>query len=255
LNWTIRSGLTRVATIKVVEELSMGSQVEPLRSFGGEGVVALQQHGVPHIVIVENSALIRGSLARALIGSLHCGVSEYPTANDFLKEKEPSKDTVVILSFASRVWYSIHMDIALITGARPATRTIVFAHEEGPKAALFAISHGAKGYVPITIGWTGAVEAIRIVVAGGIYMPPECVIAPQSSPPIAPNPPPSNGITVREMAVLRAIQQGKPNKIIAHELSLRESTVKAHIRNIMFKLRRKNRTELAVMSRDILTAE
>jgi len=50
----------------------------------------------------------------------------------------------------------------------------------------------------------------------------------------------------RELAVVRAIQQGKPNKIIAYQLGMCESTVKVHVRNVMKKLKARNRTEVAV---------
>ena len=53
-------------------------------------------------------------------------------------------------------------------------------------------------------------------------------------------------ITGREAAVLGLLCQGKGNKTIAYELGLSEGTVKVHLRNVMRKLRAKNRTEVAV---------
>jgi DNA-binding NarL/FixJ family response regulator len=50
--------------------------------------------------------------------------------------------------------------------------------------------------------------------------------------------------TERQEEVVQALRRGKANKIIAHELNLRESTVKVHIRNIMKKLKATNRTEV-----------
>ena len=46
--------------------------------------------------------------------------------------------------------------------------------------------------------------------------------------------------------MLQALKQGKANKLIAHELNMREGTVKVHVRNIMRKLHAKNRTEVAI---------
>ena len=45
------------------------------------------------------------------------------------------------------------------------------------------------------------------------------------------------------MAVLAQLRQGKANKLIAHELSMSESTVKVHVRNIMRKMGATNRTQ------------
>jgi DNA-binding NarL/FixJ family response regulator len=52
-------------------------------------------------------------------------------------------------------------------------------------------------------------------------------------------------LTQREVEVAEAIRKGKPNKIIAYELNLCESTIKVHIRNIMKKLNATNRTQVA----------
>ncbi len=53
------------------------------------------------------------------------------------------------------------------------------------------------------------------------------------------------------MAVLSHLQQGKANKIIAHELSMSESTVKVHVRNIMRKVGATNRTQAAYKARQM----
>ena len=55
-------------------------------------------------------------------------------------------------------------------------------------------------------------------------------------------------LTSRELSVVRAIRQGKSNKIIAHELNMCLSTVKVHVRNVMRKLDAKNRTEVAMVA-------
>jgi DNA-binding NarL/FixJ family response regulator len=235
----------------------MGSHVDRIPGVvAGTRAAQFTEDGALHVAIIENSALIRGSLARAILGSLQCSVSEFSTTNDFLTAKEDQARTIVILSFASRPCESVQTDINLIVAARPISPTIVFAQAAGLDAALFALNCGAKGFIPITTGWTLAVEAIRIIGAGGTYIPLDCLIAAQPSARIVQNPAPTTGVTfgvtLREISVLRAIQQGKPNKVIAHDLNISESTVKAHIRHIMFKSQAKNRTELAVRSAAIL---
>jgi len=60
--------------------------------------------------------------------------------------------------------------------------------------------------------------------------------------------------TSRQTAVIAALRQGKQNKIIAHELNMRESTVKVHVRNIMQKLKATNRTEVAYLTNQLDSA-
>ena len=54
---------------------------------------------------------------------------------------------------------------------------------------------------------------------------------------------PEEELTSRQAAVAERLRRGKPNKIVAYELNMCESTVKVHIRNIMKKLQATNRTE------------
>ena len=54
--------------------------------------------------------------------------------------------------------------------------------------------------------------------------------------------------TARQLDVLERLKQGQPNKIIAYELGMCESTVKVHIRNIMKKLKATNRTQVAFLT-------
>jgi DNA-binding NarL/FixJ family response regulator len=75
----------------------------------------------------------------------------------------------------------------------------------------------------------------------------------RGGPGAAPFPPTSGLVTARELAVVRAIQKGKSNKVIAYELNMCESTVKVHVRRIMKKLTAKNRTDVAIKSQSVLS--
>lgn len=58
--------------------------------------------------------------------------------------------------------------------------------------------------------------------------------------------------TRRETDLLELLRRGLPNKLIAYELGISESTVKAHLRSIMMKLKAKNRTQaVSILAREI----
>lgn len=59
-------------------------------------------------------------------------------------------------------------------------------------------------------------------------------------------------ITAAEMIVLEKLCQGKPNKIIGHEIGIAVSTVKVHVRHMMKKTGADNRVQLALMHLGIL---
>jgi len=58
----------------------------------------------------------------------------------------------------------------------------------------------------------------------------------------------TGGLTIRESEVLDHLREGMQNKAIAFAMSISESTVKVHLRNIMRKLRATNRTQAVVMA-------
>jgi DNA-binding NarL/FixJ family response regulator len=64
-----------------------------------------------------------------------------------------------------------------------------------------------------------------------------------------------NILTPREIDILRLLGEGKQNKIIAYELDICESTVKVHIRHIMGKVGAINRTQAALLAREMLGDE
>jgi DNA-binding NarL/FixJ family response regulator len=143
----------------------------------------------------------------------------------------------------------------ILSQVAPRVPIIVLAYNNDAEMAKAAISHGAKGYIPVTLGFDIAIEAVRFVLAGGTYVPIDFLLMRAWSGDAPSEPLPGSSavtVTARELAVVRAIQHGKSNKVIAYELGMCESTVKVHVRRIMKKLRAKNRTEVAIKSNELL---
>ena len=142
--------------------------------------------------------------------------------------------------------------LSIISDLAPSLPTIVLSSKYDFEVMRAVIGCGAKGYIPMTMGFEITVEAVRFVLAGGTYVPAECLLSAILSAGTPSRPAASGAITGRELAVVRAIHQGKPNKIIAYELNMCESTVKVHVRHIMKKLRAKNRTDVAIKATALL---
>lgn len=123
---------------------------------------------------------------------------------------------------------------------------VVLSEVESPEAVLAAFENGARGYITTadtTIGL--ALEIVRLVRAGGTFVPPSSLALHRPSR-RDPSPPGHDGepFTPRQQAVLRHLKLGKANKTIARDLEMSESTVKIHLRNIMKKMNAANRTEV-----------
>jgi DNA-binding NarL/FixJ family response regulator len=135
---------------------------------------------------------------------------------------------------------------------------VVLSDVDCPEAILDAFESGARGYIPTTDTTLGlALEIVRLVRAGGTFVPPSSLALRRASrrdlPPPA-EPVPAEPFTPRQMAVLRHVKLGKANKTIARELDMSESTVKIHLRNIMKKMKAANRTEVACRAHAFETA-
>jgi len=105
---------------------------------------------------------------------------------------------------------------------------------------------GAMGYIPKSSSSQVILSALRLVLAGGVYVPVN--VLHDADSPSEPAHKVRGGIhlTDRQLDVLHLIIQGKPNKVIARELQLSEGTVKIHLASIYRALNASNRTEAAM---------
>ncbi|MEI4260941.1 helix-turn-helix transcriptional regulator [Roseovarius sp. D0-M9] len=110
------------------------------------------------------------------------------------------------------------------------------------------------GFLPMGVEMDCWLSVLRLLVWGERYVPANLIDNAREAPaPATPSTP--NGqdrshnaqqevhLTAREREVLRAAAAGKPNKIIAEDLSLSQHTVKLHMHHIIAKLGVSNRTE------------
>lgn len=134
---------------------------------------------------------------------------------------------------------------------------VILADSDDLVQILKALEIGARGYILTTVDIGVCAEAIKLAVAGGIFIPASSVRAVRHL--IEKNTPGGRDLselfTMRQAEVVNALRKGKANKIIAYELEMRESTVKVHIRNIMRKLKATNRTEIVYKINDIYPAD
>lgn len=105
-----------------------------------------------------------------------------------------------------------------------------------------SLDAGVMGYISKSEHSPVLLSALRLVLAGGIYVPPKLV---QSPPPGLPNQHAAlpYGLTPRQYEVLKMLLLGKSNKEIAQEFNLSTITVKAHIGAIFKSLHVGNRAE------------
>jgi DNA-binding NarL/FixJ family response regulator len=139
----------------------------------------------------------------------------------------------------------------------PAVPVIVLSAQYDPATVLAALGAGAAGFIPKSTPNDVMRGAIRMVLDGGRYLPPELLgpadgssTAVVSPPARTRRPAPASlqhlGLTARQLDVFKLVGQGLSNKVICRELGLAERTVKAHVTAAMRVLGVSSRTQLAL---------
>jgi DNA-binding NarL/FixJ family response regulator len=191
-------------------------------------------------------------LASYLPGSL---IEAVESIREVQADGNRSGASVVILHARSASLRSAEIteEIAAIGTMVPGVPLVVMSDLPDVAEVHMAMELGARGFLPADLSLPQAVAAIRFVGSGGTYIPPCVLAASRGMQPISSTGPrDSSGrliqFTARQLDVLERLKQGQPNKIIAYELGMCESTVKVHIRNIMKKLKARNRTQVLLLT-------
>ena len=126
---------------------------------------------------------------------------------------------------------------------------VMLSSEDNPQIIRDSIDHGASGFIPKSSTAQVLIAALRLILAGGIYLPPNAlhgVRAQQSAVSTHDTTKPTDpidGLSYRQLEVLMKVVQGKANKVVAREMSISEGTVKAHLSAAFRALGVHNRTE------------
>jgi DNA-binding NarL/FixJ family response regulator len=147
----------------------------------------------------------------------------------------------------------------------PAIPVIVLSGYEDPAVMRSVLERGVLGFIPKAYSPDVMLSAVRLVLAGGVYVPPMML----SSMPPGTNaalradatPAPVQTIehlhkvlTERQLEVLQLLSQGKANKVIGRAMGISEGTVKIHLAAIFRALNVRNRTEAVLATQSLIKA-
>jgi DNA-binding NarL/FixJ family response regulator len=133
----------------------------------------------------------------------------------------------------------------------PQLPVIVLSADETKESVQAVITAGASGFIPKSSSSALMQSAIRLVLSGGVYLPPQLLMAEVRNGAGSPGHSGQITLTDRQRDVLRLLAVGMSNKQICRELGLGEGTIKVHIAAIYRCLDVCNRTEAANIARHI----
>ena len=139
--------------------------------------------------------------------------------------------------------------IKRVRDAHPTVRMIVASGNDDPATIRKVLAMGVAGFLPKSEAPEVLLQALRLVLSGGSYMPPQALGDFRDGQLMSR--PDASGLTARQLDVLRLVMRGEPNKGIARQLGLSEGTVKIHIAAILRALQSRNRTEAVAMARKL----
>jgi DNA-binding NarL/FixJ family response regulator len=206
------------------------------------------------ILVVDDHPLMREAV-QGVVARLEPGAAVVAAADSergfAIAEAEPDLDLVLLdLNLpglagipALKAWRRRYPEVPVV----------VLSSADDRPTVLAAIAAGAAGFIPKSSPNEVLLNALRLVLAGGKYLPPEA-LAPVAGSGARPARAPTEqtlsletlGLTDRQAQVLKLLAAGKSNKLIGRELDLAERTVKAHISAVFRALGVTTRTQAAL---------
>lgn len=125
---------------------------------------------------------------------------------------------------------------------QPTLPLVAFSGIEDPDTVRAVLAGGAMGFIPKSSPPPVMLNALRLVLAGGCYLPPAALAAAVPAEVTAA----ALGLTERQQQVLHCLARGLANKEICRVLGLAEATVKIHVSAILKALRVTSRTQAVI---------
>lgn len=217
------------------------------------------------VLLVDDHPLILSALQTVIKGLgddvAVLGAHSAGEARSALK-KDPEFDLVLLdLALGDADGFEV---LTELRAAYPSLPVVVVSASDRTSDVIRAIDLGAMGFVPKRSSNDQLFDALRMVMSGGLYVPPMMLglDAPPSEGDTVPDVmrPVGNvsgqvdyqrtplslesvGLTPRQSDVLALLLQGKPNKLIARELNVSVETVKDHVAAVLRALGVNSRTQ------------
>jgi DNA-binding NarL/FixJ family response regulator len=214
----------------------------------------------PLVALIDPKALTRGPIGELLAKAF----PEHPfvaasTCEELLEIEGIGRPNLVVVHIRSagltNTW--VQSALELLRVRLPEASAVVLSDRDDVEEVNRALTQGVRGYIPTTVECEVAVAALRLIAAGGTFVPVKTVHSTTAKPDDQPEggrQRRSDGLdlTPRELSVIDLLREGKPNKLIARQLDMQENTVKVHVRNILKKLNAANRTHAAFVANRLL---
>jgi len=200
----------------------------------------------PKILLADDHALFREGV-KQLLARLHPHVLVIEAANgaEVLHAARAQRDFDLVLLDLAMPGVDGFTGLAAFRTHAPSTPVVVLSASEDAADVRAALDGGASGFISKSSSSEVILGALRLVLAGGVYVPPTLLgghnaVAAKAD---------IDALTPRQRDVLALLAQGLSNKTIGGTLGLSEATVKQHVSAILKTLNVANRMQAVIAGR------
>ncbi len=199
------------------------------------------------IVIVDDHPLFRGALSQSLITAI-AGVEilEAGSLDELSALLAKVKDVDLILLDLTMPGVQGLSGLLFLRAENPQIPVVVVSASEDPTTIRRALEFGASGYVPKSLSVEKIRAAIRQILDGGVWSPPDIPLEGTTDPETRDLAGRLSSLTPQQVRVLMMLGEGLLNKQIAYKLNVSEATIKAHVSAILQKLGVDSRTQAVI---------
>lgn len=201
------------------------------------------------ILIADDHPLFRSALQQALTLGLGSGVrlveaSSIAELEARLAEKGDWDLVLLDLNMPGAYGFS---GLVLLRGQYPQVPVVMISAQEEAAVVARAREFGASGFIPKSSPLETIQQAVRQVLDGDVWWPPQALEAANVSAEAKAASAGLASLTPQQFRVLTMVCDGLLNKQIAFELNVSEATIKAHVTAIFRKLGVRTRTQAALL--------
>ena len=199
------------------------------------------------ILIADDHPLVRGALAQAVSGAAPgADILEAGDLEGVTRVFSEGQDVDLILLDLAMPGVRGFSGLMYLRAEHPEVPVVIVSGNEDRAVMRRCIDFGASGFVPKTTPIEDMREAVRQVLAGGIWTPPDVDLSGPADKETADLVRRMASLTPQQVRVLMMVSAGLLNKQIAYELKVSEATVKAHVSAILTKLGVESRTQAVI---------
>jgi DNA-binding NarL/FixJ family response regulator len=203
-------------------------------------------------LIADDHPLFRGALREAVSGLFeHVEIGEAGSFEDVAKLLESGGEVDLILLDLNMPGVRGFSGLIYLRAQYPSVPIVVVSANDDPTVIRRCMDLGTSGFIPKTLGIEEMRAAIKRVLEGGVWTPPDVDLSAGADTETANLMARLASLTPQQVRVLMMLSEGLLNKQIAYELGVSEATVKAHVSAILQKLGVESRTQAVITAAKI----